>query len=857
MQAHARAWAGAASPTRDDQTMPTFNTGDLPAFMTGSTAPQRDDGLSTSRSEGTTRAAGNRSSLRLAGGTAAVKGEDCHGNEPYGGAVRRRNSDGLQLPGSSPAAPQGDNMRYSPSEHGNTPDTEQPPRASRQSPRSPDRMSEAGTSAASRITGTTEARQRELIKEKLAAGSRNRRRCGVEHEDVQRDTDVRLYAMLCAAFSVAGLFLNCLNYGLIPPPALEDRDAGCAGCPEAEQPAVSDQETAWFIFLQSTVSLLTLLGLVFCVLYHMRLFRDEREKAERLSEVPPQFCADGGFIRRAVPLLVELAVIAPHPVVFYARRRAFVYVTCWMFLRLFTVARWLGLQSVLYRRRFDVFSQHHLRGKFSELVVDWRGVWRCLLIHSPATCVMTFTGVCLFSSAVMVFFAERNDAGITNGTPYENLADSMWFTFITYTTIGYGDMFPGSNLGRIVTCVAGVIGVIVANMVAGVLAIRMAPTPYEGEMLQWLDKQGKIEAYRTSARQLVASYWRNRLKARKSRPDILPLEGRAWNPNRWKKDPVTGIAPEKLAGDWKVGDSFAAAADIKRSLARDKTDKNGKPLFLTIPKGTRGTIVPSRGKKKKKFVSVDWGEPIGVTTVRPGEDIANLANECNFIKFVSQETRQCAKVARIARERKTEIDGSSSFDAEAMTKEIQTLVKDYSQLFHTLEAQAKSAMHSTNQIYRASAIHRHDLQVVKEIELLTENEWHGRELIATQGELMWHHLHHSCGKEAAQLRQREFMNQQLFFITQHLRSQGQVTTAGLSADLALIKKHLKMVDATSGDSAPGARQPRGGAGPAAGGGQRSGSGKQQPTPQQGSSGSQLPEPIREFTGIQRGESHTW
>eukprot|EP01065_Artemidia_motanka_P010625 TRINITY_DN15655_c0_g1_i1.p1 TRINITY_DN15655_c0_g1~~TRINITY_DN15655_c0_g1_i1.p1 ORF type:complete len:789 (+),score=158.82 TRINITY_DN15655_c0_g1_i1:77-2443(+) len=605
----------------------------------------------------------------------------------------------------------------------------------------------------------------------MKKGLGSQRRCGVEVENKERDDEVRRIALHVAVSAVLGLLLTCLNYGLITPPPLEDRDAGCAGCPNP--PGGMSTETGFFIFLQALVSALTLVTAVCSFRYHYRLWTGAHDDAAVEGRAPPSLWSLDGVARFAVPLLWEMLVVLPHPVVFYARRRAFVYIVVWMFMRLYTVARWIGLQTALYRHRFDVFSQSHLRGQFSELTVDWGGTLRCLLIRQPATFVCIFTGVCLLSCAVCVFFAERNGAG-GDAPVYENLADSMWFMFITYTTIGYGDMYPGSNLGRLVTCIAGVIGVVVANMVAGVLANRLNPSPAEFEMLTWLDKRKRMARRQSTAGQLVALYWRDRRRAKQMMHPALPLKGTAWNLYRNVRTRNEEDAPLCLPGGWVDGDEVIAAVDIRR--------KN-----VVVFKGTVGVVDATAAGGRG--VPVKWAGEDSVLRVRPGEEIANVRDEANFIKFVSHETRQAAKAARVARLQLAEITGDSTFDAEEANKLMQTSIEAYKANFKNLESQGKGIISLSSKLQEQSTSHRDQLADAARDRwlqsLFSQNAASERtERIVLLGE-------EDVSRELLMQRCNQILlNGQLRELHKLLRSRADVSTSDLASSLHLV--HAKL-----------------------------------------------------------------
>jgi voltage-gated potassium channel len=79
----------------------------------------------------------------------------------------------------------------------------------------------------------------------------------------------------------------------------------------------------------------------------------------------------------------------------------------------------------------------------------------------------------LSTSSVLVLFFESADpnANITTG------GDAMWWSFVTITTVGYGDTYPVTGLGRVTGVAVMFAGIGVIGALASILAsILVSPT---------------------------------------------------------------------------------------------------------------------------------------------------------------------------------------------------------------------------------------------------------------------------------------------------------------------------------------------------------------------------------------------
>lgn len=80
--------------------------------------------------------------------------------------------------------------------------------------------------------------------------------------------------------------------------------------------------------------------------------------------------------------------------------------------------------------------------------------------------VVATTSLLVLVAGVAVLDAEQNSAGAN----ITNIGDAWWWAFATITTVGYGDFFPVTLVGRLVAVVLMACGVALLGSVTALLA---------------------------------------------------------------------------------------------------------------------------------------------------------------------------------------------------------------------------------------------------------------------------------------------------------------------------------------------------------------------------------------------------
>lgn len=108
------------------------------------------------------------------------------------------------------------------------------------------------------------------------------------------------------------------------------------------------------------------------------------------------------------------------------------------FLRALRVIRIFKLFRTAKYAEFDNLLVGIIKEKKEELIFIFMVLIVLVLVLTP-----------------MVYYFEKE----VQPEVFDNMATTMWWAIITFTTVGYGDMYPISNVGRIVTAIVSFLGI--------------------------------------------------------------------------------------------------------------------------------------------------------------------------------------------------------------------------------------------------------------------------------------------------------------------------------------------------------------------------------------------------------------
>ena len=76
----------------------------------------------------------------------------------------------------------------------------------------------------------------------------------------------------------------------------------------------------------------------------------------------------------------------------------------------------------------------------------------------------SFITICF--SAILIYYIERN----AQPDVFENIGDGIWWAIITFATVGYGDIYPITPLGKLLGCIICLVGVAMVAIPTGIIS---------------------------------------------------------------------------------------------------------------------------------------------------------------------------------------------------------------------------------------------------------------------------------------------------------------------------------------------------------------------------------------------------
>lgn len=94
----------------------------------------------------------------------------------------------------------------------------------------------------------------------------------------------------------------------------------------------------------------------------------------------------------------------------------------------------------------------------------------------------------VFLTALIMFNVEPRVNPITGNTNFEDFFDALYWATVTLTTVGYGDMIPVTDVGRLVSMLSSLFGIAIIALPSGVITAS------------YLDELRNLKAYNSQTK---------------------------------------------------------------------------------------------------------------------------------------------------------------------------------------------------------------------------------------------------------------------------------------------------------------------------------------------------------------------
>ncbi|KAK3252237.1 hypothetical protein CYMTET_38455 [Cymbomonas tetramitiformis] len=192
------------------------------------------------------------------------------------------------------------------------------------------------------------------------------------------------------------------------------------------------------------------------------------------------------------------------------------------FLRLYPVMRLFRDYSPIYK------SRHKLKQMISPAPKFGIPLSVKAALHQQGLTLLWFTWfICLVIFGYVLYILERKHPdSMKEG--WDNFNNVLWFSAVTMTTVGYGDMVPNTSLGRALACILCTLGIILIGFVASLLfsALELSPkAKHAFLMLELVQAQDRREDLAATT---IQQHWRERHKlSRKHNFSSLQYENKS------------------------------------------------------------------------------------------------------------------------------------------------------------------------------------------------------------------------------------------------------------------------------------------------------------------------------------------
>lgn len=223
-------------------------------------------------------------------------------------------------------------------------------------------------------------------------------------------------------------------------------------------------------------------------------------------------CTDQYFKSKAFKRsLLEIALYMYQPLPFYDKTFAFEQLDGTLSIRLDEI-----FSSIMLIRVFLLFKilKHYSKwtNEHATAVCDLYAAkadvfyaLRALLKENPIILIATLMSVSTLVLSLALQTYEKNFHSLNSSLDYSYLWNSMWLVMLTMTTVGYGEFYPKTHIGRLILVFATVWGIFIVSLMILSLTNFSLLTPPQTRSYSFIKKVEKVNSAKKYAIKFVVS----------------------------------------------------------------------------------------------------------------------------------------------------------------------------------------------------------------------------------------------------------------------------------------------------------------------------------------------------------------
>eukprot|EP01060_Flectonema_neradi_P005797 TRINITY_DN13886_c0_g1_i1.p1 TRINITY_DN13886_c0_g1~~TRINITY_DN13886_c0_g1_i1.p1 ORF type:complete len:629 (+),score=83.85 TRINITY_DN13886_c0_g1_i1:592-2478(+) len=161
------------------------------------------------------------------------------------------------------------------------------------------------------------------------------------------------------------------------------------------------------------------------------------------------------------------------------------------------LGRLLQLMRSLRDISFATSSASVLISALCNIKMDAFFVFKTHLFKSPIVTMSLTSGFGFLLLSLLTWFFELTYGDL-------NFLQSAWYTFVTATTVGYGDYTPSSIPGKLVGVVSALYGIIVTAILVSVVQHKLSMTSIQKQIILFLGEIKRVHVTKDLAAKVIA-----------------------------------------------------------------------------------------------------------------------------------------------------------------------------------------------------------------------------------------------------------------------------------------------------------------------------------------------------------------